>query len=119
MNPGEYPDIHFKLEDGRLVTVDSFVWEPSYNQVIAVEYAGETVEKTIARKRLTIENLTAGGHGGTCCNSPGQSPYPKSARSGQRFANSVDSAVPGIPAGVTALSATLSGVSKTHQCCQI
>ena len=60
MNPGEYPDIHFKLEDGRVVTVDSFVWEPCYNKVITVGHEGEPVEKTIARKRLTIENLAAG-----------------------------------------------------------
>jgi len=60
MNPGEYPDIHFKLDDGRVVTVDSFVWEPCYNRVITVGHEGESVEKTTARKRLTIENLAAG-----------------------------------------------------------
>ena len=60
MMPDQYPDIFFKLEDGRVVTVDAFVWEPSYNQVMEVECEGEVVEKTIARKRLTTENLTGG-----------------------------------------------------------
>ena len=57
MNPDKYPNLSFKLDDGRLVKVDAFVWQPSYDETINVESSEDSRELVVHRKRLMTESL--------------------------------------------------------------
>jgi len=57
MNPDKYPNLKFKLNSGRWLRVDSFVWEPSYSEVIEVQDGEDCREVVRTGKRVTVEKL--------------------------------------------------------------
>ncbi len=57
MNPNQYPNLRFKLDDGRIVKVDAFVWQPSYDETIKTNSGDHLRELVIERKRLMTESL--------------------------------------------------------------
>ena len=57
MNPHKYPNFAFKLDDGRVIKVDAFVWQPTYDETIEINSGGEKRELVVERKRLMTESL--------------------------------------------------------------
>jgi hypothetical protein len=57
MNPNKYPDLSFKLDDGRRVKVNAFVWEASYSETIEIQDGEDCRDLVRAGKRITVEKL--------------------------------------------------------------
>ena len=57
MRPNKYPNLSFKLDDGRVVKVDAFVWEPSYDETVEINSGEDCREIAIERKRLRTDAL--------------------------------------------------------------
>ena len=57
MNPDKFPNLCFKLDSGRRVKVNAFVWEASYSETIEVQDGEDYREVVRAGKRVTVEKL--------------------------------------------------------------
>jgi len=57
MNPSKYPNLSFKLNNGRRIKVDAFIWEPSYSETIEIQDGDDIREVVIERKRVQAEKL--------------------------------------------------------------
>lgn len=57
MNSHKYPNLSFKLDNGRRIKVDAFIWEPSYSETIEVQESEDFREVVIERKRVLAEKL--------------------------------------------------------------
>ena len=57
MNPDKYPNLSFKLDNGRRIKVDAFIWEPSYLETIEVQDGEDIREVAKERKRVFAEKL--------------------------------------------------------------
>lgn len=57
MNPDQFPNLRFKLNTGRWLRVDCFVWEASYSETIEVQDGDDCREVVRAGKRVTVEKL--------------------------------------------------------------
>lgn len=57
MNSNKYPNLSFKLDSGRRIKVDFFIWEPSYSETIEIQDGKDIKEVVIERKSVQAEKL--------------------------------------------------------------
>ena len=57
MDFGAYPNLSFKLGDGRRLKVHTFVWQPSYQERIEVKTGHDVKKIKIERKMSIHENI--------------------------------------------------------------
>lgn len=57
VNSDKYPNLSFKLDSGRRIKVDAFLWEPSYSETIEIQSDKDIREVLIERKRMQSEKL--------------------------------------------------------------
>ena len=57
MDLSAYPNLSFKLDDGRKIKVHVFIWEPSYPETLLVGSGKDRKEVEIERKRLQSEKI--------------------------------------------------------------
>lgn len=57
MNPDKYPNLSFKLDSGRRVQVDAFIWEPSCLDTIEIQDGNDIRQVVVERKRIWAEKL--------------------------------------------------------------
>jgi len=57
MNPGRYPNLSFKLDDGRTIKVHAFIWEPSLPETMKVVTGEGTEQIEIDRNRFKCSDV--------------------------------------------------------------
>ena len=57
MDSSAYPNLSFKISDGRRLKVHAFIWEPCYPETAEIGTGKDSKEVEIERKRLRTESL--------------------------------------------------------------